>query len=135
MSRMDMVGTITVDDTNNQIEVQEEVLGAYQLSLCASLQSFLRVTSSYASVQIINGPYKGKHLGETECIPRDANPDWCKTFFLDFLPGDGTILLVTVWDYNNGSSAYKLGAAKVRPEEVLKRSEIEISLAGNGSNV
>src|SRR5210317_1950549 len=134
MGRITMNGSITVDHTDGQIEVQEELLGAYQLSLCASFKSHFRVNSSYASVKIVSGPYEDKDLGETETIPCSSTPDWCKTFFLDFLPGDGTVLEITVWDDNNGSSSYKIGSTKIRVEEALKRKELEVPLSGNFSN-
>ena len=135
MGRITMNGSITVDHTDGHVEVQEELLGAYQLSLCASFKSRFRVNSSYASVKVVAGPYEGKDLGETECIPCSSNPDWCKTFFLDFLPGDGTVLEITAYDFNNGSTAYKIGSTKVRVEEVLKRKELELPLSSNLSNM
>ncbi|CAJ1935913.1 unnamed protein product [Cylindrotheca closterium] len=135
MGRITMNGTITVDDTDGQIEVQDNMLGAYQLSLSAQFLSRFKVSSSYASVKIIEGSYRGTDLGETECIPRSSTPDWCKTFFLDFVPGDGTVVEISIYDFNNGSTAYKIGGSRIRIEEVAKRKGIEVPLSGSLSNV
>ena len=135
MGRITMNGTITVDDTDGEIEVQESMLGAYQMSLSAHFLSLFSVSSCYASVKIVEGTYRGTDLGETECIPRSSTPDWCKTFFLDFVPGDGTVVDISVYDFNNGSTAYKIGATRIWAEEVAKRKGIEVPLSGSLANV
>mmetsp|Transcript_7921 Transcript_7921/g.19123 ORF Transcript_7921/g.19123 Transcript_7921/m.19123 type:complete len:527 (+) Transcript_7921:65-1645(+) len=135
MGRITMNGTITVDHTDGKIEVQDNMIGAYQLSLSAYFKSVFSVSSSYASVKIVGGTFRGNDLGETECIPCSSTPDWCKTFFLDFIPGDGTILEISVFDYNNGSTAYKIGGTRIKAEEVLKRKVVEVPLSNSLSNV
>ena len=129
-----MGGTVTVHDhTNGQNEVEENVLGAYQLSLKASFRT--RVSSSYASVRVVAGPQSGKDLGETECVPKSTSPDWRKTFFLDCTPGDGTVLEIDVWDRNNGSTAYKIGGTKIRAEKLLKRKVLQVPLSSHSTNL
>lgn len=109
----------------------------YQLSLGAYFKRLFRISSAYATVQIVSGPQKGTDLGETECIPNSMNPDWCKIFFLDLdlEEQDSTILQVTVWDFQHGSAPWRIGSVKLNAADIYKKKGTQRRLGTKGSSV
>eukprot|EP00980_Cylindrotheca_fusiformis_P012303 scaffold3014_cov116-Cylindrotheca_fusiformis.AAC.5 len=93
---------------------QEEVV-RYELSLSAYFKRLFHVSSTYATVEIVDGP----NLGETECIPNSTNPDWCRSFYLSTL--ENVSLKISVWDFQNGSSPWRIGTVTLKATAIFDK--------------
>lgn len=71
------------------------------------------------TVKITSGSQAGTVVGKTKPIPKNRNPDWEETMFLNFTESEVTNLEATVWDCS-GSEPVWLGEANFEATAVYR---------------
>jgi len=80
---------------------------------------WFRTCSPKLTVKITSGSQAGTVVGKTKPVPKNRNPDWEETFFLNFTEREVTNLEATVWDCS-GNEPVWLGEANFEATAVYR---------------